>query len=75
MMRKDKKNCHLLLRPPPTHSDIEMDSSPEESGQSFSTIEGTGCTVSCSSWKFANVPRIMEMSLAWPEEVAPLTLY
>lgn len=75
MMRKDKKNCYLLLRFLFIYFDIEMDLFLEESGQFFSIIEGIGCIVFCSFWKFVNVFRIMEMFLVWFEEVVFLILY
>lgn len=74
MGRKDRSKCHQILGPWLTHSDMSMDSAPQENEQSFGALEGGGNTVTCSSWKFANVPGILEMYLVFLEEVTPLTL-
>ena len=72
--REDMSSCHPVLGPLHTHSHLQG-LLPRGRGQSSGALDWTGSPVTCTSWKFTNVPGTIERCLACLEEATPPTLF
>ena len=67
-------SCHPVLGPLHTHSHLQG-LLPRGHGQSSGALDWTGSPVTCTSWKFTNVPGTIERCLACRGSNSPDLIY